>query len=489
MSEKTTLDEDLQKEVNEGRMPALHNERAFGTVGLTMTIFAWSLATYAFVQGGTVSTLLNLRDGFAATCFGCVIGFALVYYAIIPRTCKYGITTIDAVKPAFGQYGSILISAVLLFAMEAWSLYLLSMSSLSIFNAVKAANVYMPASSTTLPQLIFLISVIFCSFIAIKGINMLNKVYTILAPGLLILGLLLLFLIFSKWNFSQILAFKPQSPYPVNQINFSLVAEWGLGYSLSFFIAIGTVTRHAKSQSAAAFIPSLGIGWLSILYITIGLIVGLALGSFDFNVWALQLGGQFYGTIILLYIAIANITLYSVLIISLEQTLRQYLKRIKFSFLVMIVSIPVIIFGIVPGAIRFYYSHYTIVIGYAGAIFAPFCGVLVADEIMRRRKIDLAQVFDNSKRSKYWYFRGFNIYSLLSLAAGLIVYFLLYDPISSKPLLPGIFMWTTATLPSFGIALMLELLFIKTILLPKKKGDYELKDDKGLLAFIEKPNL
>jgi hypothetical protein len=36
---------------------------------------------------------------------------------------------------------------------------------------------------------------------------------------------------------------------------------------------------------------------------------------------------------------------------------------------------------------------------------------------------------------------------------------------------------------------MLELLFIKTILLPKKKGGYELKDDKGLPAFIEKPNL
>ena len=75
---------------------------------LFVVLLVAAAATWCYVIGEYVGYYLNLKMGFAAMTAGSMIGMLLVTLSVVPVATRYGIDSIAAAKPQFGNRGWII---------------------------------------------------------------------------------------------------------------------------------------------------------------------------------------------------------------------------------------------------------------------------------------------------------------------------------------------------------------------------------------------
>src|SRR3954463_14792532 len=91
--------------VDETGWPLLKADRKWGQRDLFVVLLVAAAATWCYIIGEYVGYYLNLRMGFAAMTAGSLIGMLLVPLAVVPTAPRYGIDSIAAAKPQFGNRG------------------------------------------------------------------------------------------------------------------------------------------------------------------------------------------------------------------------------------------------------------------------------------------------------------------------------------------------------------------------------------------------
>ena len=95
-------------DIDESGWPLTKADRQWNQWQLFVVLLVTAAATWCYIIGEYVGYYLNLKMGFAAMTAGAMIGMLLVTLAVVPTATRFGIDSIAAAKPQFGDRGWII---------------------------------------------------------------------------------------------------------------------------------------------------------------------------------------------------------------------------------------------------------------------------------------------------------------------------------------------------------------------------------------------
>ncbi len=184
-----------------GRMPLLLAEREYGTAGAHMTCFAYAVATWCFLTGGYVAELVGAVQGIVCLVAGSLIGVFVTTMPLSIAGQRYGIEQMDACKPAFGQRGAQILLLFYLINMQGWAGLILVMFGNGLRNIVQALG-YEPG--TWVVGAGVALGLWLSYLIVTRGVRLLNIANSVIPPGLGLLVVLMLVMLFRDHGWEKI---------------------------------------------------------------------------------------------------------------------------------------------------------------------------------------------------------------------------------------------------------------------------------------------
>src|SRR5699024_6127436 len=161
-----------------------------------------AIATWCYVQGGTVASLLGFKEAITGTMFGMILAGIVIYLCVIIPT-RHGIDIWIYLRALLGHLG------LSIFAL----IYIGGQFGYYSINAEIYANSVMTLSETsgfTIPgswkSLIAITCVLFGTFIALKGPFAVRTSTRIMVPSLLIIGIIIVISVFTQYSISDLMA-------------------------------------------------------------------------------------------------------------------------------------------------------------------------------------------------------------------------------------------------------------------------------------------
>lgn len=214
-----------------------------------------------------------------------------------------------------------------------------------------------------------------------------------------------------------------------------------IGVLATVMLNISDMTRHlVKSQSALWLGHVAGIlpPWFFML--TLGLIAGATLGTWDPVEALMQLSPHPAAMIVLLtFILLAQFTTNLTINILPPALIFMDAFNISWSYAVVVtgvlgvLSFPWLILGNMETFFGF--------ILYYSALFGPILGVMLCDYfVIRRRELNVAALYTTDASSPHWYTGGFNTAGIVSIAVPGIITMIWFLPMSWMIGLPTAFL-------------------------------------------------
>jgi nucleobase:cation symporter-1, NCS1 family len=427
--DEATRQELIKQESASGRLPLLLGEREYQTLGAHSTCFAYAVATWCFLTGGFVAHWVGAIEGTICLIAGNLIGCFLVTMPLSLGCQRYGLEQIDFLKTSFGQRGSKVILIFYVLNMIGWSGLILVMFGNGIRNIVKALG-YEPASWVV--GFGVALGIWLTYLIITRGVHLLNLSNAIITPGIGILVAFMFYILFHEYGWEAIRTAKPLDPGPVPLINYIIALELGVASGLSWWGGIGFIARNTDSQRNATYPQLLHLGGSGAVVCVVALFSALVVQSDDPTEWMVPIGGIFVGVGALIFVALANITSTAVSLFATGLALRHLsVFRVKtWRYIVLISIIPCLPFVFWPDQL---YDLGDAYLAYNGTVLAPIAGVVFVDFIfLRRQRVNLWSIFEDSPEGEYYFHKGFHWPALLSVLVGEIAYLYLYNPITNE---------------------------------------------------------
>ena len=117
------------------------------------------------------------------------------------------------------------------------------------------------------------------------------------------------------------------------------------------------------------------------------------------------------------------------------------------------------------------YDRFYSVVAFSQAVFAPMCGIALADRlILRRNQVDVRALYDVSATGAYAFWGRVNYAAFVAMLSGGAAYLLLLDPLAmvGTPL----FTRLSASIPAALTAFVVHALLTRWIVIPLGKGAY-----------------
>jgi nucleobase:cation symporter-1, NCS1 family len=460
-------------------LPVLREERIWSFWEFTWVNVGLAIATWAFLIGGTTALFVGAKAGIAAIFIGNVISVALVALAACIPSAKYGLEQYTALRSVFGSNGTrLIVFALLPLLAMGWN------AILAVMLGRAAVNVANTAFSTDLgpesPLVIFfaLASLVLSWVLLVKGPVSIGWFNKIVAPGLAVLTVFMVVLVFIGNSWGELLAAEPIGPLGDRTLDFMLAIEINLAAGFSWWYLMGNLARLTRTQRVALWPNMIGLYAAAVVAEVVGLLTALALGSDDPTVWMVPLGGTALGVLALVFIVFANVTsmvsLAYVVSLALLRALGGLAKRVRWATLAGALLLPAAVGVFFPSV---FYDNFFKFLAWVSLALAPLCGVHLADFFfLRRRKLDVRGLYESERLSPYAFWGGFNPAALISVALGAVVYFILLNPVTFEA--AGIFRFVSASIPAFLVAGIAHVLLTKLVVQPLGKGGYaEPKED------------
>lgn len=435
----------VDKDVYFGITPLLNKERIYSYWDIVLATGAWAIATWCYVQGGTIASILGFKYAITGTLFGMTLAGILIYLCVIIPT-RHGIDVWIYLRALLGHAG---LSIFAIF-------YIAGQFGYYAINAEIYANSVMRLSeagglslSSSWNSWIAITCVILGTMIALKGPFAVRTSTRIMVPSLLIVGLIILISVFSQYSISDLAAITPpdEGAYGDTHTSYMLVMEWNIAYILAWFGALGVLARLVKTERSSYWGHMTGFSLIMAAFICIGILTTLAMYATTGKVtddpteWLIELGGPGFGVISLIFIIIANITTQAVGLYSFAVSSKVIMPKLKFKTVTYIWAGWVILLIFWGGIWEYYETFLALVGATAGSIVA----LLITDfYIVRKQRFSMRGLYKIKGATTYSYTYGFNIAAWVSFAAGIAAYFIVYDPINGVPR-SDVFLYTTAT--------------------------------------------
>ena len=463
------------REAQFGILPVLPGERLWGFADFSWVNIGLAIATWAFLIGGSMSTLVDVKTGIAAAVIGNAISVALMALAVCPPSGKWGLEQYTALRSVFGRGGVRVIVLVWLVAIEVgWAAVLSIMfgrSTTHVLNSTSGTDFGPNALAVTG---FAALAIVTAWLVLARGPVSIKWVNRIVAPGLFVVQLLMVAMLFGEFSWAELTAFQPSASTGDTHLDFMLAVELNMAAGFSWWPVLGSLARVTKTRRASFWPNMIGLFAAAVIGETVGLMAGLALGDSDPTVWMIPLGGPLLGVLALLWIAFANVTSAVSIAYSTCLALRQIaagpLAGLSWTALTGAFFTVPLLLTFWPSAV---YDNFMQFLVWSGVAFAPLSAVYIADYfVLRRQRIHLRDLYDARPGSRYAFLGGFNPSALLAVALGSGAYVLLLNPATFEQPVPG-FAVLTASVPAFVVAGAVHLLLTRLWIRPAGLGGYE----------------
>lgn len=461
---------DLSLEAERGDTPLLPGERMWGFWEFTYANSALAIATWAFLIGGATALFVGPKQGIAAIVIGNIIGVLLVTFATCVPCGRYGTEQFTFLRSMFGSNGSRLVYFLaVVFLTIGWLAVLGLMFGRSIDGVTGLLSAHKPDPFGMLVLVAGFLSILVTGVVVAKGPTSIKVFNTIVAPALVIIMGVMLYMILSKHAFAELMALPAlDAPSPDKRANFMIAVEVNMAAGLSWWPYVGNLARLSKNERTAFWPNIIGIFGAASLGEIVGLLAAAALGNSDPTIWMTKVGGLAVGVIALGFVAFANVTsmvniLYAS-IVGLRQISGKRLREMNWELLVVLFCLaPVMIVFFAPGI----YDGFFIFLVWTSALNSALAGIGIADYFfLRRQRMNLRHLYAPEGNSPYHYWKGVNPIAVVALLVGAASYVLLFNPQTLAT--TTLFTFISASLPSCVLAGIVH--YILTRVLAERMG-------------------
>ncbi|MGH8436298.1 MAG: purine-cytosine permease family protein [Pseudomonas sp.] len=457
-------------EAERGDTPLLPKERMWGFWEFTYANSALAIATWAFLIGGATALFVGPREGIAAIVIGNILGVLLATFSTCLPCGKYGTEQFTFLRSMFGSNGSRLVYVLaVVFLTMGWLAVLGLMFGRSIDGLAGLVSEHKTDPTGMLVLVSGFVAILLTGFVVAKGPTSIKVFNTIVAPALVIIMGVMLYMILSKHSFAELMALPAlDAPFADKRVNFMIAVEVNMAAGFSWWPYVGNLARLSKNERTAFWPNIIGIFGAASLGEVVGLLAAAALGNSDPTVWMTHIGGIVFGVIALGFVAFANVTsminiLYTS-IVGLRQLAGKKLREMNWELLVVLFCVvPALIVFVAPGI----YDGFFIFLVWTSALNSALAGIGIADYFfLRRQRMNLRHLYAPEQQSPYRYWKGFNPIALVALAAGFGIYVLVFNPQTLAN--TTLFTFVTASLPSCLLAGVVH--YVLTRVLAERMG-------------------
>ena len=456
--------------VDRSGWPLAAADRQWSQWQLFVVLLVAAAATWCYIIGEYVGYYLNLKMGFAALTAGSMIGMLLVTLAVVPTATRYGIDSIAAAKPQFGNNGWLITVFLQYASIIGWNSLLLIFFGKSVSQLLTTLGVVNAESAGLVVRVVSAIACVGVFLILLKGATGIERVSLILFFFIVGIGLWMTYMLLTK-QADAIAAAKPSAASGNLQWDYITGIEIGIASLLSWWPYIGAMVRQAPNAHTATLPSMVGMGLPVPILSLVGLASILALQVSDPSAWLISLGGETYGVIALLFVIAANIGTAIAGVYATGVGLRQVpaLSNASWSMLVLLGLVPVASVSILVPDL--FFANFGTFLAFIGVFFAPLCAIQIVDYFfLRGQRIDIRGIYQHGEGTPYQYWGGFNPAAIIAMAAGFGTYMYLLNPVSYASHSPYEFL--TASLPTAFVGGLVYLLLTLIIVKPAGKGDY-----------------
>ncbi|MGJ0203905.1 cytosine permease [Leucobacter sp. gxy201] len=435
---------DFALEAERGRAPLPARLRLWGFWEYTWANSALAIATWGFLIGGSLAGIVGVKDGILAIVLGNVVGVLLTSLAVCISSGKYGVEQYTFLRSIFGPNGSrvIYILAIVLLTVG-WLVVLGTMFGRSVDSAVAVIGDRAPEPGAWYIPLITIAAIALTAFIVAKGPTSIKVFNTVVAPALFIVMGVMVYLYLRDYSALELWELPAlEQLTPSQSLNFMIAVEINIAAGFSWWPYIGNLSRITKTERIAFWPNLIGICFAACVGEVVGLVGAIVYGNADPTHWMTKLGGVWLSVIVLLFIAFANVTsmaniLYTA-IAGLRQAFLRHLERFGWEKLTyMFCVIPVVAMFALPGL----YDGFITFMVWTAALYSALSGIMIVDYFwLRKSHVPLADLFDTTPNSSYYYWKGFNPAAIIALVVGAIASIATFNP---QTLAHGLFFETT----------------------------------------------
>ncbi|MGB8406525.1 MAG: cytosine permease [Mycobacterium sp.] len=455
-------------------LPLLPQERIWGFWQHSWVSIGLAVATWAFLQGAAVAYYVGVKQAIASIVIGYGISVMLVALAPCMPSVKYGIEQFVGLRSAFGENGARLVMvAVSTLLAAAWSAVLAIMFGHGLVTAANQLFGINLSESGTAASLIALVAIIVSCLILARGPVSVEAVCRVIAPMLIIILVGIIVIVFSHHTWADLTALKPLGGASEDgHLSFLLAVELNIAGGFAWWPNMGNLARLSRNSRAGFWPNWMGIFGASVIAAIVGALAALSLQIDEPTQWMIPLAGAGIGVVALVIICLANIT--AILsqgygsMVALKGGGGKLFRRAPWPWLITVILGPAAVLVFFPAAV---YNNYGRFLSWGAIVLAPLCAVQLVDYfILRRRQLNIRDLFLPIGQSRYGYWQGVNIAAFVSVAAGATTYSLLLNPVTYEP--SGFFRHTTASIPAFLIAGTVHYVLTRLVVQPLGKGGY-----------------
>lgn len=446
-------------------LPLLRRERIWGFWDYSSVNIGLAIATWAFLQGGAVAYYVGAKQAIASIVIGYGISVLLVSLAPCLPCGRYGVEQFVSMRSVLGERGARVLMVVMSALLAAaWSAVLAIMCGHALANVSNQLLDTEVSTGAGVVSVLALMALAASWVIVARGPRSIELVNRFVAPGLVVVTLVMLALVFTKVSWSELAATPALDPWGDSHLDFMLAVELNIAGGFAWWPNVGNLARLTRSTRSAFWPNALGLFLASVVAAIVGVFAALALGSEDPTLWMVPLGGALLGVLALAFVGMANITSvvaqsYSALV-AIKGGGGDVVRRLPWALLAALVLAPAAVLVFFPATV---YDNYARFVSWGAIVVAPLCAVQVVDFfVLRRQRLDVRALHLPHAESRYGFWRGWNLVAVLAVVLGAVTYALLLNPVTYEP--AGWFRYLTASLPAFLVAGGVHLVLTRLVL-------------------------
>lgn len=369
----------------------------------------WWIGGVIAACGFATATKINLLANPLAAIFVALVG--VIGF-------KVGTTTIGLTRVPLGIRGSNIAGVLNALHLVGWAglgNFLAAMTITYISAEVFGTPVYGEPGSMWIMMLgATLNGVLAMILVGVNGSRSIAIAEKVLVGALLVMSVWITIVVFSTYNLSDIIAWKPDA---------SMLMPFGTGFDMVFTFLITWVvtccefTRYSKTRRASTLAPALGLtvaAWWFILVGTMGTIaVAMTTGVFDPNTAdpSSLAAGLGLGWMAFLVIIMSTVSTNLISIYVASYSLLAVKPKIPIKMSLWGFGIVCVLVGWIPIFYGSLFHVFEIFLGYVGAVFPTLISILIVDYyIIRKKNYDINKI--GLKYGPYWYKNGYNWYAI-----------------------------------------------------------------------------
>ncbi|MFV0435040.1 MAG: purine-cytosine permease family protein [Leucobacter sp.] len=457
-------------------LPLLPRERIWGFWDFSVVNIGLSIATWAFLQGATVSYYVGAKEAIASVIIGYGIAVLLVSLSPVLSSAKYGVEQFVMLRAIFGHGGArlVMITTSTIFA-AAWSAILAIMLGHGLVNIINTLFGVEVSKTGAAVSVLGLIAIISSWIILSRGPVSVERVSQIVAPALVIILVVITVIVFTRVSWEELTAIPALDPEENPHVSFMVAIELGVAGGFAWWPNMGNLARLTRSSRAAFWPNWIGIFGASVFAALVGTFAALVLEITEPTDWLVPLTGTVFGVIALFAIAFANIT--AILsqgygsMLALRSGGGRLFRHMAWPLMGVIILGPAAILVFFPEVV---YENYGRFLSWSAILVAPLTGIGITDYfLLRRTRVPIRELYKPAATSAVGYWHGWNPVAFVALAAGAIVYTLLLHPITYVP--SPLFPYMTASIPSCLVGALVYYVLTKAITQPMGLGGYRIE--------------